>query len=176
MISGSRAARRLPKYQFRVAAMGLVFIVASFVLMLLGAVPLGMGITAGNPALVLAGAVSFGWTTWLFVRCLRVAVIVSARGLVVRNLVHTYRLAWPQVADIRPKQVPGFARIGSDHIVLTVGVVDPSLTRIEALATRTVIADSGVRLFPLLAVLDVHADSDDITVDHCLPDGSPLPG
>jgi len=155
--------------------MGLVFIASSFVLMLLAAVPLGMGISAGNTALVLAGVVSFGWTLWFFIRCLRVAVVVDGRGLVIRNMLHTHRVSWDQVADIRPERVPAFGRLGHDHIVLTVGVVDPALTRIGALATRTVIAGSGVRLFPLFAVLDVHVQQDGITVDHRLADGSLLP-
>ena len=155
--------------------MGLVFIVCSFVLMLFGAVPLGMGLADGSTALVLAGVVSFGWTALLFVRCLRIALIIDAGGVVVRNLRRTHRLTWSQVADIRPKQVPGFGPFGREHVVLTLGVVDPSLTRIDILATRTVIAGSGVRLFPLFAVLDVHAEQDDLAVDHRLPDGSALP-
>jgi hypothetical protein len=118
----------------------------------------------------LIGIVTFGVTAWIFVRATRIAVVVSPDGLLVRNLFRTHRLPWPHVADVRPRLV------GSRHLMLTIGVVDARLTRVDALATLTVVRDSGVRLLPLLAVLDVHAVSDDVTVDHCLPDGTILPG
>lgn len=155
--------------------MGLSFIVAAFLVLLIGALGLAIGFGAANASLAAISVVLFTLTAWVFVRCLRIGVVISAKEFVIRNLFRTHRLAWSQVGDVRPEQIPGFASIGPDHIVLSVGVVDPSLTRIQVLATRTAIGGSGVRLFPLFAVLDVHADKDGITVDHRLPDGSLLP-
>ena len=150
--------------------MGLVLIVASFLVMVVGALPLAAASTGAGPAVGVVGLFTFGAGVWLFVRSLRVAVIVTPEGLEVRNLVTTHRMPWPTVGDVRPRLV------GGGHVLLAVRLLDAVGTEIDILATRTVLDGSGVRLVPLLAVLDVHAASDDITVDHRLPDGSLLPG